>query len=139
MRSASPRSTCCGARRYYSREQPEAALEVIDQGIFTADQNSERIFEAELYRLKSRALLASDVTDAKPNAQALLHQALETARHQSARSLELRAANDLAALWIDQNKRSEAAELLSPIVASFSEGLDTRDLIEGRSLLDQCR
>ena len=121
------------------QEQPEAALEVIDQGIFTANQNGERIFEAELYRLRSRALLASDATDVQANAQALLHQALKTARHQNVRSLELRAAKDLAALWITQNRRAEAAELLSPVLASFNKGLDTRDLIEGRSLLEQCR
>jgi predicted ATPase/class 3 adenylate cyclase len=121
------------------RGQPEAALEVIDQGILTANQNSERVFEAELYRLKSRALLACDAADAQTNAQALLCQALKMARHQSARLLELRAAKDLAALWLSLSRRTEAFELLSPILASFNEGSDTRDLTEGRALLEQCR
>ena len=55
--SASRRSTCCCVRPYCPSRQPEAALEVIEQGLATTSRNSERIFEAELYRLKARALL----------------------------------------------------------------------------------
>jgi predicted ATPase len=117
----------------------EAALEVIEQGLATTSRNSERIFEAELYRLKARALLVRGEPDAKPEAQSLLDQALTTARRQHAKALELRAARDLAALWIDQGRREEALDLLAPIHAWFTEGFDTQDLKQAKALLDQLR
>ena len=116
--------------------QPEAALEVIERGLAIASHNSERIFEAELYRLKARALLVRCAPGAETQAQSLLGQALKTARSQRARSLELRAAKDLAALWIDQGRRDEALDLLTSIYAWFTEGFDTLDLKEAKALLD---
>jgi hypothetical protein len=73
------------------RDEPELALEVIEHGLSIASHNGERLFEAELYRLKARVLLARGAPDAE--AQALLEQALQTARSQQARSIELRAAS----------------------------------------------
>src|SRR5258708_5948092 len=115
----------------------EAALELIEQGFATTSRNSERIFEAELYRLKARVLLVRGAPDAKTEAQSLLDQALTTAGSQHAKSLELRAAMDLAALWIDQGRSEEALDLLAPIYAWFTEGFDTQDLKEAKALLDQ--
>ncbi len=115
----------------------EAALELIEQGLATTSRNSERIFEAELYRLKARALLVRGAPDAKTEAQSLLDQALTTARSQHAKALELRAAMDRAALWIDQGRREEALSFLAPIYASFAEGFDTQDLRQAKALLDQ--
>jgi class 3 adenylate cyclase/predicted ATPase len=117
----------------------EAALELIEQGLATNSRNSERIFEAELYRLKARALLVRGAPDAKTEAQSLLDQALTTARSQHAKALELRAANDLAALWIEQGRREKALDLLVPVYAWFTEGFDTQDLKEATALLDQLR
>ena len=119
------------------RQQPEAALDIIEQGLITANHNSERIFEAELYRLKARALLARSGAGAMADAQSLLYRAMRTAKRQEAQSLEFRAAMDLAALWTDQGKRAEALDLLAPLHASFTEGLDTQDLREGKALLEQ--
>jgi predicted ATPase len=119
------------------RQQPEAALDIIEQGLATASHNSERIFEAELYRLKARALLARNGVGAMADAQSLLYRAMRTAQRQEARALEFRAAMDLAALWTDQGKRAEALDLLAPLHASFTEGLDTQDLREGKALLEQ--
>ncbi len=117
----------------------EAALELIEQGLATTSRNSERIFEAELYRLKARVLLVRGAPDARTEAQSLLKQALTTAGSQHAKSLELRAAMDLAALWIDQGRREEALDLLAPIYGWFTEGFDTQDLKEAKALLDQLR
>jgi class 3 adenylate cyclase/tetratricopeptide (TPR) repeat protein len=119
------------------RREPEAALEVIEQGLSVASHNSERIFEAELHRLKARALLVCGAPGGGTDAQSLLEQALTTARSQHARSLELRAAKDLAALWIGQGRRDEALAFLAPIHAWFTEGFDTHDLKEAKVLLDQ--
>jgi predicted ATPase/class 3 adenylate cyclase len=119
------------------RGEADAALETVDQGLSAATQNSERIFEAELHRLKARALMICDSSGSKTDAQSLLDRALATARSQHARSLELRAAKDLAALWISQGRRDEARALLAPIHAWFTEGFDTHDLKEAKSLLAQ--
>jgi class 3 adenylate cyclase/tetratricopeptide (TPR) repeat protein len=117
----------------------EAALELIEQGLATTSRNSERIFEAELYRLKAHALLVRGAPDAKTEAQSLLDQALLTARSQHAKALELRAAMDRAALWIDQGRREEALGFLTPVYAWFSEGFDTMDLRQAKASLDQLR
>lgn len=118
-----------------SRNETEAALEVIEHGLSIVGHNNERLFEAELYRLKSRALLTRGAPDAE--AEALIDQALRTARSQQARSLELRAATDLARLWMKQDKRTAARESLAAVYDRFSEGFDTHDLKEARSLLAQ--
>ena len=70
-------------------------------------------------------------------AESLLDQALRTARSQQARSLELRAATDLARLWMNQGKRAEARDVLESIYGRFSEGFDTRDLREAKAVLAQ--
>ena len=117
--------------------QPEAALEVIDQGLSIVGHNSERFFEAELYRLKARALLMRGAPAAET--ETLLEQALRTARSQQARSLELRAATDLARLWMNQGKRAEALDILGSTYGRFTEGFDTRDLKNANTLLAELR
>jgi predicted ATPase/class 3 adenylate cyclase len=117
------------------RNESEAALEVIDHGLSIVSHNSERIFEAELYRLKARALLMRGAPNAE--AESLLDQALRTARSQQARSLELRAATDLARLWMNQGKCAEALDVLASIHGRFTEGFDTRDLKEAKAVLVQ--
>jgi predicted ATPase/class 3 adenylate cyclase len=118
-----------------SRDEAEAALELIDHGFSIVSRNNERCFEAELYRLKARAILMRGAPDAE--AESLLDQALRTARGQQARSLELRAATDLARLWINQGKRAEARDVLESIYGRFSEGFDTQDLNEAKAVLAQ--
>jgi tetratricopeptide (TPR) repeat protein len=120
---------------FLSSHNWEAALELIEEGLATTGRNSERIFEAELYRLKARALLVRGAPDAKAEAQSLLDQALNTARSQHAKALELRAASDTAQLWIDQGRREDALGLLASVYASFSEGFDTLDLKRAKALL----
>ena len=117
------------------RGEREAALEMIGQGLSAASHNSERLFEAELHRLKAQALTVCG--SASADAQSSLERALKTAESQHARSLELRAAKDLAALWLGQGRREEALAFLAPVHAWFSEGFDTRDLRDAKALLDQ--
>jgi tetratricopeptide (TPR) repeat protein len=117
------------------RNETEAALEFIDHGLSIVSHNSERFFEAELYRLKARALLMRGAPNAE--VESLLEQALRTAQTQQARSLELRAATDLARLWMNQNKRAEAREVLSSIYGRFTEGFKTRDPKDAKDLLLQ--
>jgi predicted ATPase len=58
------------------------------------------------------------------------------ARQQQAKSYELRAATSLARLWQQQNRRQEAYDLLAPVYGWFTEGFDTADLIDAKTLLD---
>jgi predicted ATPase len=88
--------------------------------------------EAELYRLKGMLLQA---VEGSGEAEACFLQALDVARRQQAKSWELRAATSLARLWQQQGKRAEAHELLAPIYSWFTEGFDTADLRDARTLL----
>jgi predicted ATPase len=117
--------------------QPETALEIVEQGLSTGDRNNERLFEAELYRLKARALLARVCPhpEAIGQAEALLRHGILVAKSQKARVLELRAVKDLAALWLAQGRKSEAIDILAPLYESFTEGHGTHDLEEARALL----
>jgi predicted ATPase len=68
-----------------------------------------------------------------------LQQAIDTARSQQAKSLELRAATTLAGVWREQGKRAQARDLLAPVYDWFTEGFDTADLKEAKGLLDGLR
>ena len=90
---------------------------------------------AEAYRLQGVLLLQQAVPDTA-QAEACFHQALAIARHQQARSWELRAAMSLSRLWQQQGKPAAARELLEPIYDWFTEGLETADLQKARALLE---
>ncbi len=68
--------------------------------------------------------------------EACFQKALDIARDQQAKTLELRAATSLARLWQSQDKRQEADELLAPIYEWFPEGFNTADLQEAKALLE---
>ncbi len=115
----------------------------IDEGLralagpFDRTDNGElRYWEAEFHRLKGELLLASS-GDNQPEAETCFQKALEVARRQSAKSLELRAATSLAHLWQGQGKIDEARDLLAPVYGWFTEGFDTADLKDASALLDQ--
>jgi predicted ATPase len=95
-------------------------------------------FAADLHRLRAQAALRASA-EAIRYASADLHRALEIAGEQGARSLELRAARDLARLWAEQGERQQALDLLAPTYAWFTEGFDTVDLIEAKALLEALR
>ena len=95
----------------------------------------ERFYLAELLRLRGEIALRGAGPD-RGTAEAAFREAIEIARGQAAKSLELRAATSLARLWRDRGKRSEARDLLAPMYAWFSEGFDTLDLIEAKALLE---
>ena len=72
----------------------------------------------------------------QPEAESFFRQALEVARRQRAKSLELRASVSLGRLWRHQGKRHESRALLTEIYSWFSEGFDTADLKEAKALLE---
>jgi class 3 adenylate cyclase len=96
----------------------------------------ERSHLAEILRLKGWMLsLKGDLEGAEQNFLA----SLDWARHQQAKSWELRTSISLAKLWQSQGKRKEALDLLKPVYDWFTEGFDTKDLIEAKALLDELR
>jgi predicted ATPase len=120
----------------------EEGLTVLAEMLAEVDTNGLRSHEAELHRLKGELLLqqAVGVTGRSPlriEAEACFHQALDVARRQQAKSLELRAAASLSRLWQRQGKRDEARELLAEIYGWFTEGFDTADLKEAKALLEE--
>jgi predicted ATPase len=124
------------SQEFLTKHQLMPAREIIIKGLATAERTSERFFEAELLRLNARALVLEGGPGALIEAQKLLEQSLEVARSQKARSLELRAATDLAWLRRDQGRLTEARDLLAPVYSWFTEGFDTPDLKEVEALLN---
>jgi predicted ATPase len=121
---------------YGKTGQVEEGLRVVAEALALTHDGGERRWEAELYRLQGELLLQQAIPD-ELQAEACLRQALEIARHQQARSWELRAALSLARLWQLQGKRAAAGGLLAPIYGWFTEGFDTADLQKARALRDE--
>jgi TOMM system kinase/cyclase fusion protein len=117
------------------QKEPEAGLAALAEALAIVDTTDERWWEVELYRLKGELLLRQLVPDAL-EAESCFRQALDIARRQEAKSLELRAAMSLSRLWQHQGKSTEAHELLAPIYRWFTEGFDTADLQEAKALLE---
>src|SRR4029453_13575558 len=95
----------------------------------------EGFFEAERYRLKGELLLARSVEN-QTVAESCFHQALDSARRQQAKWLELRTAVTPSRLGQQKGKCKQASQLLAPIYGWFTEGFDTADLQEAKALLD---
>jgi predicted ATPase len=112
----------------------DAALTTLDRAAEICGATAACHYQAELYRL--RGLVLAQTGDAA-EAASWLQQAINTARNQQAKSLELRAATSLARLWAEQGKRHQAHDLLSPVYGWFTEGFDTADLKDAKALLDQ--
>jgi predicted ATPase/class 3 adenylate cyclase len=133
---------------YNKAGRAEEGLSVIAEMLAKIHQDGSR-HEAELYRLKGELSLQSRspqsaVSDPRPlapdpqaEAEACFLKAIEIARRQQAKSLELRAVMSLARLWQQQDKQHEARNMLSEIYNWFTEGFDTADLKEAKALLEE--
>jgi predicted ATPase len=121
------------AEAYGAGGHPDEGLHALAEALAVMDTTGLRYYGAELSRLQGTLLLQQAVPDAA-QAAACFQQALDVARHQQAKSWELRAATSLARLWQAQNKRQEAHDLLAPVYAWFTEGFDTVDLQEAKTL-----
>jgi len=111
----------------------DQARDCVSEALDRIQRTKERWAEAELHRTAGELALAADRN--LKEAEALFHRSLAIAREQNARSMELRAAISLARLWRDQGERGRARELLAPIYGRFTEGFDTADLQEAKTLL----
>jgi adenylate cyclase len=125
------------AETHGRRGQAAEGLRVLTEALSLAQQHEEHWWAAELHRLRGALLLSQEGAKRKVvEAEQCFHQALDIARHQQAKSLELRAAMSLARLWQGQGKHAEARQLLAPIYDWFTEGFETADLREAKGLLE---
>ncbi|MGH6803330.1 MAG: hypothetical protein ACREC3_08180, partial [Methyloceanibacter sp.] len=152
------------AEAYGKGGQNEEGLSILAEALARVDRTGERTYEAELWRLYGELSLRSGepesgrIGDAKNEAEnrrkgfsfadspfrrfsvsspeEAFHKAIEIAKHQQAKSFELRAVMSLARLWQRQGKQHEARTTLLEIYNWFTEGFDTKDLQEAKTLLD---
>jgi hypothetical protein len=136
----------------------EKGLDTVSEALTLVNRTGERSCEAELYRLKGELTLqqeskkqetrSKEQKSKNPNpksqslesqgvAEACFQKAVEIARHQQAKSWELRATTSLARSWQQQGKRKQAHKLLSEIYNWFTEGFETRDLQEAKALIEE--
>src|SRR5262245_9974284 len=115
---------------------PADGLQALAEAHTLVEQQEQRWWEAEVCRLRGVLLLRQPETP-QAEAEAWVQRALDVARRQQAKALELRAAMSLARLWQQQGKHTEARELLAPIYSWFTEGFDTADLQEAKAVLEE--
>jgi class 3 adenylate cyclase/predicted ATPase len=122
------------AESYGLARQPERGLAALEEAITEVDRRGEIWSQAELYRLQGSLIMLLPAPD-PASAETCFLRAIDIARQQEARSLELRAAVSLGRLWQQQGKAEEARALLEPVYEWFTEGFETPDLQEARALL----
>ena len=115
----------------------DEALHAVDDALAFIAAKGEVLWEPELHRLRGDAWLLRRT--GRSEAEACYTRAIEVARGQGARLVELRAATSLARLWADQGKRPQARDLLAPVYGWFTEGFDAFDLKEAGALLHELR
>jgi predicted ATPase len=113
--------------------QPAQGLALLTEALAVVDQGELRYYEAELYRLKGELLHMQGGEEVEVEAN--FRQAMDIARRQAAKSLELRAAISLGRLLQKQGRPDEARQILAEVYDWFTEGFDTVDLKEARALL----
>jgi tetratricopeptide (TPR) repeat protein len=114
----------------------DQALTMLDEALERAQRTAERIDEAEMLRLKAEMLLMLELP-AVNEVERFLRAATDIARAQEAKWWELRATVSLARLLTKQGRRDEARVMLTEIYGWFTEGFDTADLKDAKSLLDE--
>jgi predicted ATPase len=117
--------------------QTKEGLKVLSEALALAERTGELFFQAELHRLQGLVRLRSGTAGAPTHAEVCFRQAIDVARGQNAKSLQLRAALSLSQLYRQQDRTAEARPLLAEAYGWFTEGFETRDLLEAKALLEQ--
>jgi predicted ATPase len=134
------------AQAYRRGGRAEDALRVLNEAL--AMTHGQPVWKAELHRLRGELLLDAQAALADAHAvtetghsideaESCFRHAIDIARGQQTKILELRAGTSLARLWGSQGKRREARDLLAPIYGWFTEGFDALDLRDAKALLDE--
>ncbi len=131
-----PHSLAHLATAHAELDQFDDAWQCIGEAMTTTKTSKEKWCEAEINRVAGEIALKSPQPDAV-KAETYFERALAIARAQQAKSWELRAAMSMARLWRDQGKQHQAHDLLAPVYGWFTEGFDTLDLKEAKTLLSK--
>ncbi len=124
------------AEAFIATDRIDDGLSALTEALAGANEHENRVSESEIHRLKGQLLLKRNNSDVA-EAQSCFERAVEIARKQSAKSLELRATMSLARLLAKQGRRDEARAMLADIYGWFTEGFDTADLKDAKALLDE--
>ena len=124
------------AAAHQTMSQTEQALRLIAEALALIDHTAESWWAAEIHRLKGELLLQEDTRHTMLDAERCFLQALDIARRQQAKALELRVTMSLSRLWQQSGKHAEARQQLGEIYGWFTEGFATADLQEARELLE---
>ena len=128
---------CVGLARVCAAENhPAEALGHLEHALKMVESNGEGTYEGMLHSLAGESLVKLGV-ERFAEAERHFNTAIEITRRQSAKSWELRATMSLARLLATQNRRDQARAILTDIYGWFTEGFDTPDLKNAKSLLDQ--
>jgi class 3 adenylate cyclase/predicted ATPase len=111
----------------------DEGLGLLVGGLQLVGEHEDVFFDGEVSRVKGCLLLEASSGDPKEAERCLL-EALERARSQEARMLELRAATSLARLW-QRDEPERAREVLAGAYGALDEGFDLQDLREAAKLL----
>ncbi len=127
-------SYCSLARAQVDQGKLEESLETIQLALEVIEQTGEKMWEPEVHRVQGEIMaLMGDLA----SAEACMQKALELSRSQGARNWELRTATSLSRLWHGQGKLKQAKEILGEVYNGYTEGFDTPDLIEAKSVLNE--
>ena len=141
------------AEGHWRAGEREDGLRALADAMAQVNKSASLYYEAELYRMKGTLTIQTRVpgpepqetkvqqprsgTQAEAEAETCFHRAIEIARRQGAKSLELRAVTSLTRLWEQQGKKQEAHNMLAETYGWFTEGFDTVDLTEAKALLEE--
>ena len=132
---------CFLAEAYATAGRFEEGLAAVAEAIAIVEKTGQRYNEAALHRLKGELVLRRSGVEAEPaiqmEAEECFRKSIEIARLQEAKLFELRAVTSLSRLWEQQGKKEQARQMLAQIYGWFSEGLDTKDLIDAKVLIEQ--
>ena len=131
-----PYFLCLLAETWIETGRLDEALNALTEALAAAEEHNLRFYEAETHRLKGELLSKQDDSNAA-EALSCFERAIDIARTQSAKSLELRATTSLARLLRNTARRDEARAMLAEIYGWFTEGLDTPALSDAKALLDE--
>jgi predicted ATPase len=125
------------AETYGKNGQAEEGLACLTEALTLITTKGQRVYEAEIYRLRGELLLQESQHRSESAAELSFLESLNRARRQGMKLRELRVAVNLGRLWKRQGKYQEAQNLLAPVYHWFTEGFDTADLQEAKALLDE--
>jgi DNA-binding winged helix-turn-helix (wHTH) protein/predicted ATPase len=131
---ARPLFLCLLGEALGKAHQIEEGLDLLEEGLSLIHRKGERCYLPELYRIKGELLLMRNADASE--VEACFHESIKIAQQQKAKTYELRARMSLSRLFQKQNKHQEARNVVAEIYDSFTEGFDTADLLEAKTLLD---